>query len=172
MSRSRLIGVKKQGGIDIDWLKRLRQRSKISFSKDRFDDKLKELESRIESLHKIRKHVEHINSTSDLSQAAPPARVTQLSLVRVASTRLYEVLSSLWQCETAEEHFVNIGLDGNDANLPHSSQKIHFELAWSCPGGIPPRPIKPLRLSVDSLSEIRALASDASRTFEVRMIKN
>ena len=169
MNRSRLIDVKKQGGIDIDWLKRLRQRSKISFSKDRFDDKLKELESRIESLHKIRKHVEHFNSASDVSQAAPPARVTQLSLVRAASTRLHEVLSSLWQCETAEEHFVNIGLDGNGARPPHNSQKIHFELAWSCPG-VSPGLRKPLRLSVDSLSEIRALTSDASPTFDLRRI--
>ncbi len=140
-NRSRLIGVKKQGGIDFDWLKRLRQRSKISFSKDRFDEKLEELEKRIESLHRIRKHVVHLNSASDLSQAAPPARVTQLGLVRVASSRLHEVLSSLWQCETAEEHFANIGLDGNGERPAHSSQKIHFELAWSCPGqGVPPRP--------------------------------
>ena len=169
MNRSRLIGVKKQGEIDIDWLKRLRQRSKISFSKDRFDNKLKELEARIESLHKIRKHVEHFNFASDLSQAAPPARVTQLSLVRVASSRLHEVLSSLWQCETAEEHFVNIGLDDNGEKPPHNSPNIHFELAWSFPGqGVPPRPSKPLRLSVDSLVETRALTSDASPTFDLR----
>lgn len=89
--------------------------------------------------------------------------------MRVASSRLHEVLSSLWQCETAEEHFVNIGLDGNGEKPPHNSQKIHFELAWSCPGeGVPPRPSKPLRLSVDSLSELRGLPSDTSSTFDLR----
>ena len=130
---------------------------------------MKELEARIESLHKIRKHVEHLNFASDFSQAAPPARVTQLSLVRVASSRLHEVLSSLWQCETADEHFVNICLDENGEKPPHNSQSIHFELAWSCPGqGVPPRPSKPLRLSVNSLSETRALTSDASPTFDLR----
>ena len=171
MNCSRLIGAKKQGGVDFEWVKRLRQRSKISFSKDRFDDKLKELESQIGNLHKIRKHVVHINSANDLSQAAPPARVTQLSLVRNASSRLHEVLSSLWQCEAAEEHFVNIGLDGNCEKPLHNFQKIHFDLAWSCPGqAVPSRPSKPLRLSVDSLSEIRALASDTSPTFDLRQI--
>ena len=107
----------------------------------------------------------------DMSQAAPPTRVTQLSLVRNASSRLHEVLSSLWQCETAEEHFVNIGLDGNCEQSLHNIQKIHFELAWSCPGqAVPPRPSKPLRLSVDSFSEIRASTSHTSPTFELRQI--
>ena len=111
----------------------------------------------------------YINSAKDFSQAAPPARITQLGLVRVASSRLHEVLSSLWQCETAEEHFVNIGLDGPGEKPPHKSQKIHFELAWLCPGqGVPTRPNKPLRLSVHSLSEIRSIVSDASPNFEIR----
>ena len=79
------------------------------------------------------------------------------------------MLSSLWQCGTAEEHFVNIGLNGNGEKAPHNSQKIHFELAWPCPGeGVPPKPSKPLRLSVDSLSELRGLPSDASLTFDLR----
>ena len=132
---------------------------------------MEELESRIESLHKIRKHVEHLNSASELSQAAPPARITQLSLAQVASSRLHEVLSSFWQCETADEHSVNIGLEGNGERPSHNSQKIHFELTWSCPGeGVLSRRNKLLRLSVDSLSEIRSLASDASSTFDLRQI--
>ncbi len=91
--------------------------------------------------------------------------------MRVASSRLHEVLSSLWQCEIAEEHFVNIGLEGDGENSPHNSQKIHFELAWSCPGeGVPPRPSKHLKLSVDSLSEVRGITSDASPTLDLRQV--
>lgn len=107
-----------------------------------------------------------------MSQAAPTARVTYLSLVQVASSRLHEVLSSLWQCETTDEHFVNIRLNGNDEKSPRNSQKIHFELAWSCPGqDVPPsKKTKPLRLSVDSFPEIRASTSDASPTFGLRQI--
>ena len=81
------------------------------------------------------------------------------------------MLSSLWQCDTAEEHFVNIGLDGNGEKQSHNSQRIHFELAWSCPGqGVPSRPSKPLRLSVDSLAEIRGLTSDTSPLFDLQQV--
>ena len=146
---TRLTSLKKQGRLDIDWLRRLRQRSKISFSKYRYDNKLKELENRIQGLHRIRKHVMHIQYVFEVNQAPPSmARIASYRVERTASARLHEVLSSLWQCDIMQEHSAKIGLDVNDDRS--KAWKPHFDIAWSCPGR--GQAMKPLRLSVETFA--------------------
>ena len=105
----------------------------MSFSKDRFDNKLRELESRIESLHKIRKHIEHMNQTNQVPDFASTAYLTNFRDVQVASSMLYDVFSSLWRCETQEEHIANICLAKEDDKDIHGPRVIRFDLAWTCP---------------------------------------
>ena len=146
---TRLTCIKKHGRLDIDWLRRLRQRSKISFSKDRYDHKLKELENRIQGLHRIRKHVMHIQYAAEVNKAPPSnMRITEYCVERTASSRLHEVLSSLWQCETLEEHSANISLDIN--NNETRRRILHFDIAWSCPAR--EQESKPLRLLVETFA--------------------
>ena len=144
--------IKKHSRLDIEWLKRLRQRSKISFSKDRYDGKLKELENRIQGLRRIRKHVMHIQYAAEVIEALPSiARIRNYGIERKASYRLHEVLSSLWQCETLEEHSANISLDINDDDESRREARIlHFDIAWSCPAR--GQELKPLKLLVETFA--------------------
>ena len=146
---TRLTYIKKHGRLDIEWLKRLRQRSKISFSKDRYDNKLKELENRVQGLHRIRKHVMHVQYAAEVDEAPPSmARIANYRVERTASSRLHEVLSSLWQCETLEEHSAKICLNVNDDKS--ETRKFHFDIVWSCPGR--GQETKPLSLSVETFA--------------------
>lgn len=142
-----------------DWLTRLRQRSRISFSRDRFDDKLLELQNRIDGLHNIRKHVERISadrsiaehSTSQISDLTVPL----FRVVQVASSSLHEVLSSLWQCGTPNQHFANMALNTKEemATIEGNTQKVHFDLAWVCPAHMLGGSQIPLWLSIETFSE-------------------
>ncbi len=135
----------------MDWLRRLRQRSKISFSKDRYDNKLKELERSIESLHRIRKHVERIEDTRRAPAAASYERVEYFRIVQSASSRLHDALESHWRCDSSDVHYANICLDA----LKGNRQDIHFDLAWNCPGsaGAWSEAAGPIRLSVEAFPE-------------------
>ena len=162
---------KRDGRLSIEWLKRLRQRSKISFSKDRFDTKLSELENRTQSLHRIRKHIEHTNPVAEEILGSTSCPI-DFSLVHAASARLHEALTTFWRCETGSEHFANICLDDEVNEHPSKAKKIHFNLAWTCPGlGQPSECTKgALRLLVeacpDSAVEISS-PSQASSAQEV-----
>ena len=140
----------KHGRLDIEWLKQLRQRSKISFSKDRYDGKLKELENGIQGLHRIRKHVMHIQYAAVEVNEAPSStvRIRNYFLERKASCGLHEVLSSLWQCKNLEEHSANISLDINDDEARWETRMSHFDIAWWCPAQ--GHELKPLRLLVET----------------------
>ena len=61
------------------------------------------------------------------------SHVNHFRVIQRASLRLYEVLSSLWTCESASDHPVDICLDLKDDKLFRPSQNIQFELVWSCP---------------------------------------
>ncbi|KAL8727371.1 MAG: hypothetical protein Q9181_005730 [Wetmoreana brouardii] len=163
-----ILAQKKHGTPDTgwkDWLRRLRQRSKVSFSKDRLDDKLEELQDRIDGLRKLRKQVERIEENRDMY---PSTRaITDLSIGRViqrASSDLHDVLSCLWQCETSSQHFAGIALDVEHARLSafDSSRKVQFKLAWSCltpslPTGLPSRH---LWLSVDTVVDEKTVTEE------------
>ena len=130
-----VLATQKRGKLDLEWLKRLRQRTKISFSRDRFDRKLDELEKGIGSLHKIRGHVVQITSIDKRHDGTSTitARMSNLQGVQNASSRLHEVLSDLWQCEKSQEHVASISLDDNKYSVEKvhdESQVIHFEMAW------------------------------------------
>ncbi len=58
--------------------------------------------------------------------------------IQRASLRLHEVLSSLWTCETASDHSVDICLEINGDNPVRRSQNIRFDLVWSCPSRTQP----------------------------------
>ena len=167
---TRLTCVKKHGRLDIEWLKRLRQRSKISFSKDRYDGKLQTLENHIQGLHRIRKHVMHIQYAAVELRKAPPqskVRIRNCSVERKAACRLHEVLSSLWQCESFEEHSANISLDINDDELRREARLLHFDIAWWCPARGPE--VKPLRLLVETLAVgSHSIASASPHTLDLQ----
>lgn len=151
-----------------DWLKRLRQRSKMSFSKDRFDDKLAELRDRIDGLHKLRKQVERISADRESQLAkssdASTAHAPSFHVFQVASCRLHDALSSLWQCESSTHHFANLSLEpkADDDALPGGAQQVHFELAWSCPvrGVAIGSLAKPLWLSIETCAEDQTFADE------------
>jgi len=146
---------KRNGRLSIEWLKRLRQRSKISFSKDRFDTKLSELENRTQSLHRIRKHIEHTKPVAEETLGSTSCPI-DFHLVHAASARLHEALTTFWRCETRSEHFANICLDDEANEHPFQNRRIHFNLAWTCPGlGQPSECMKgPLRLLVEADSAV------------------
>ncbi len=91
-------------------------------------------------------------------------------LVHAASARLHEALTTFWRCETGSEHFANICLDDEANEHPFQNQRIHFNLAWTCPGlGQPSECMKgPLRLLVEADSAVGILSpSPASAAQEV-----
>ena len=92
-----------------------------------------ELENRIGSLHRLRKHVQKINSTEDGPSVASNSRVAHFRVVQRASQRLHEVLSSSWSCESLSGHSADICLDLKDDKPFRHSQNIRFDLMWSCP---------------------------------------
>lgn len=59
--------------------------------------------------------------------------MAQFHTVQRASLKLYDVLSTIWQCETTEEHFAGICLDNGNQDLPQRKQRTKFRLAWTCP---------------------------------------
>ena len=165
---TRLTCIKKHGRLDIEWLKRLRQRSKISFSKDRYDGKLKDLENRIQGLHRIRKHVMHIQYAAEVNEAPPSMiRIRNYCVQRKASSRLHEVLSSLWQCEILEEHSANISLDINDDESRREARILHFDIVWWCPAR--GQELKPLRLLVETFGGgSHSIESASSRPLDLQ----
>lgn len=158
----------KTGRIDIDWLKRLRQRSKISFSKDRYDDKLKELESRIESLHKLRKHIEHFEDTREAPASSSSERVDHFRVVQSASAKLHDALETHWNCESSEVHSANICLESPKG----SSQDIYFDLAWSCPGpsGSRNEAATSIRLTIEAFLDSQKIPSVTSQQLNQQQI--
>ena len=141
----------------IDWLKRLRQRSKISFSKDRFHEKLTELTNHTESLHRICKHVEHIQTTATVAEATSVTSVTRSQIIWTASLRLHKALSSVWRCEITDEHFANIYLVHKTGSSLKEAKNIDFDLVWTCPAQIQ-RQCQPLGLAVEALMKSQAIA--------------
>lgn len=141
-----------------EWLRNLRQRTKISFSKDRFDDKLRELQTRIGSLRRIRKHIEQIKSTAVISQPTSQAQVAELHNVQKAASRLHEVLSSRWRCDGRGRHYAAICVDSKDDQPFCHSQSVRFELAWTCSNekGRADHPLNPIRLSVEAFADLHA----------------
>lgn len=150
----------KTGRIDLEWLRRLRQRSKISFSKDRYDDKLRELASRIESLHRIRKHVEHIEDITRAPEASLSESVDYFRLLQLASSRLHDALETHWRCPSSQVHFANICLEAPEGE----TRDIHFDLAWSCPGpaNVHSKAVAPIRLSIEAFLEPQTLSFERS----------
>lgn len=153
-----------RGNADAEWkdvFRRLRQRSKISFSKDRLDNKLAELQDRIDGLHKLRKQIERIsaNKQSHIARSTDTATAYAPSfhVFQVASCTLHDVLSSLWQCESSTQHFANLSLeskaDGDTSR--RGTHQVHFDLAWSCPvrGVAIGSLTKPLWLSIKTCAE-------------------
>lgn len=90
--------------------------------------------------------------------------------VQEASSKLYDVLSSLWQCKTQKEHFANICLDIKDDRYLHGLRKTRFDLAWTCPAPIhiSEKATDSLRISIETLHESRLSTSRASPTGSTR----
>lgn len=149
---------KDQGRFNLEWLRDLRRRTKISFSRDRFDDKLRELEARIGSLSTIRKHIDLITSTAIVSKSTSQERVIGFRDVHKAASGLHEVLSSLWRCNRRGLHYACICVDIEDDKPFHHPQNIRFDLAWTCPSKrkLPDHVEKPLRLSVEAIADPQA----------------
>ena len=79
------------------------------------------------------------------------------------------MLSSLWQCEAPNQHFANIALDAKDRiSADSSTQKIHFELAWSCPAQTIPvgQREKSLWLSIETFPEDQTMTRNPSETLQ------
>ena len=92
---------------------------------------------------------------TDVIETNSTAFVKHFCDVQKASSRLHDVLSSLWRCETQEEHSANICLEtGRDLYI-HCSQGVRFDLTWTCPAQIhiPEMATKFLRLSIETLRE-------------------
>ena len=90
--------------------------------------------------------------------------------VQKASSKLYDVLSSLWQCKTQKEHFANICLDIKDDRYLHGLRSTRFDLAWTCPAPIHISEMvtDSLRISIETLHESQLSTSNASPTRNTR----
>ena len=117
-----------------DLWKRLRQRSKISLSKDRFDRKLLLLERRIDGLRKIRKQAVGLSAIhKKKTDTRIPLSLSSISQVRLASIKLYGALGTSWKCSTSVEHEVNLSLAVNALVTKDTNQTVSFDMAWLCP---------------------------------------
>ena len=89
--------------------------------------------------------------------------------MQYASTRLHETLSSVWRCETPQEHFANISLE-NDV-VPHSTI-FRFDIAWTCPtqGPSSGRALQPLRISVEAHSEEAPVVANPSQPLKSEQV--
>ncbi len=152
-----------------DWLKRFRQRSKISFSKDRFDGKLEELQNRIDGLTKLRKQVERFKADRQMVKVTHTAAedLAHFRLIQGASLKLYDVLSNLWHCDISNQHSANLslGVKGARACEDGSTQNVQFELAWSCPASNMPmsQQERSLWLSIEARSKGPTVTENAAR---------
>ncbi|KAL8796029.1 MAG: hypothetical protein Q9195_001605 [Heterodermia aff. obscurata] len=153
-----------QGLYDREWLRHFRRRSKISFSKARYDDKLRELTSENDRLQEIRMAIERFQA--DSKSSAPGSSlvvpIKQFRAMQYASCKLYETLSSVWRCETPREHFANVSLDEDISKVSPHDTSVLFNMVWSCPTHHPSsgRAMKELRLSVKAFSEAPGLAAN------------
>ncbi len=88
-------------------------------------------------------------------------------LVQGASHKLHDVLSSLWHCDTSNEHSANLslGVKGVRACENGSTQNIQFELAWSCPSASVPlsQQERSLWLSIEAHSKGQTVSENAAR---------
>ena len=85
--------------------------------------------------------------------------------MQYASSRLYETLSTVWRCDTPQEHFANISLDDDVNQSSPQSTIVRFNLAWTCPTQVRPSGTvpKPLRLSVEAYSEKSPVVAGTSQ---------
>ncbi len=156
--------MQRQARVDKEFAKRIRQRLNISFSKNRFDDKLKELRIHLGSLKTLRERVTSIKEDRAEPKNMSTEPGTHFRLVQRASSRLYEALSSLWQCEVHEEHVATICLDSKQMGPCHKSRDIRFDLTWMCPAFIRPpnRSGRPIQFSIEAVIEKPPVDLDSS----------
>lgn len=138
-----------------DMLKRFGQRGRISLFKDEFHEKLMRLQQATDEFRDLRMQVDHMTSCKkrggSTRQYSHSAAVSLLRDVRVASSRLHDVLSGHWHCETSDRHFADICLEGNEyqSAFEEGTERVHFEVAWSCHAESSPGTL----LSIDTYSD-------------------
>jgi hypothetical protein len=134
---------------------RLRALLRVSFTRSDRTRTIDELSRGNWDLHHLYKQIRNLG-TADLPAIRNGATsLSQFDLIRKASWKLHEVLSSLWPCKAQAEHYASISLK---AHVQQSDQtaRVRFNLTWVCDTHGQDRASKraPVCLSMETLSEV------------------
>jgi len=109
-------------------LKRLRLRSKVSFTQSTLENTIQRLREGNGDLERLSRQIENLKRGIRPSGSMRLASISRFSMVQRASRKLYELLSNQWGCPA--EHLANISLG---AGVPDTGKDgIRFYLRWEC----------------------------------------
>lgn len=129
-------------------IKRLRQRTKISFTKTTIDETIGKLRAGNEDLERLSSQINQLQSTDIPTITSKQIPIARFAAMHNASRDLYTVLSTSWSCPA--EHSANIALEIVPPEDP--TARVQFTLAWTCSGNGQPEEnvVEPLWLRIET----------------------